>query len=113
MTTISRRKNRKAHFSAPSSVRRMILSAALSKENRLKYNARSLPVRKDDVVKIVRGSFKGREGKVVQVYRKKFCIHIEKITRDKVNGNPNDSLTHFHFYRLRCLGCYSNPSFKR
>ena len=30
----------------------------------------------------------GREGKVVQVYRKKWVIHIERITREKVNGEP-------------------------
>jgi large subunit ribosomal protein L26e len=29
---------------------------------------------------------KGREGKVVQVYRKKWVVHIDKITRDKANG---------------------------
>jgi large subunit ribosomal protein L26e len=32
------------------------------------------------------GSFKGREGKVVQVYRKKWVIHIERITKEKANG---------------------------
>lgn len=36
----SRRKSRKAHFSAPSSVRRVIMSAPLSKELREKYNVR-------------------------------------------------------------------------
>ena len=34
----------------------------------------------------MRGNYKGREGKVVQVYRKKWVIHIERITREKVNG---------------------------
>jgi large subunit ribosomal protein L26e len=47
---------------------------------------RAVPIRKDDEVTVVRGSFKGREGKVVQVYRKKWVIHIERITREKVNG---------------------------
>jgi large subunit ribosomal protein L26e len=28
----------------------------------------------------------GREGKVTQVYRKKWVIHIERVTREKVNG---------------------------
>ncbi|KAK9768283.1 60S ribosomal protein L26A [Basidiobolus ranarum] len=84
--TSSRRKCRKAHFAAPSSIRRKIMSAALSKELREKYNARSIPVRKDDEVLVVRGSFKGREGKIVQVYRKKWVIHIERLTREKVNG---------------------------
>ncbi|KAG9641006.1 hypothetical protein KCU64_g12646, partial [Aureobasidium melanogenum] len=65
----SRRKSRKAHFSAPSSVRRTIMSAPLSKELREKYNVRSIPIRKDDEVTIVRGSNKGREGKVTSVYR--------------------------------------------
>uniref|UniRef100_A0A7S0MY17 KOW domain-containing protein n=1 Tax=Pyramimonas obovata TaxID=1411642 RepID=A0A7S0MY17_9CHLO len=82
----SRRKCRKAHFSAPSSERRKIMSAALSSELRNKYGVRSVPIRKDDEVQVVRGTYKKREGKVVQVYRKKWVIHIERITREKVNG---------------------------
>merc|ERR1711981_705779 len=79
-------KSRKAHFQAPSSVRRKILSAPLSAELRNKYLVRSMPVRKDDEVHVVRGFFKGREGKVLTVYRRKFCIHVERVTRDKANG---------------------------
>ncbi|KAI1855183.1 hypothetical protein JX265_006675 [Neoarthrinium moseri] len=82
----SRRKSRKAHFSAPSSIRRNIMSAPLSKELREKYNVRSIPVRKDDEVTIVRGSNKGREGKVTSVYRLKYVIHVERVTRDKASG---------------------------
>ncbi|KAI7847932.1 translation protein SH3-like domain-containing protein [Circinella umbellata] len=62
------------------------MSSALSKELREKYNTRSIPVRKDDEVLVVRGSLKGREGKVVQVYRKKWVIHIDRVNREKVNG---------------------------
>lgn len=47
---------------------------------------RSLPIRKDDEVKIVRGKYKGREGKVTQVYRKKWVIHVDRVQRDKSNG---------------------------
>ena len=106
----SRRKSRKAHFSAPSSVRRTIMSAPLSKELREKYNVRprpclvllsrscveqnqltrpqvrSIPVRKDDEVTIVRGSNKDKEGKVTSVYRLKYVIHIAGVSRDKANG---------------------------
>ena len=28
----------------------------------------------------------GRDGKVVQVYRKRWVVHIERLTREKVNG---------------------------
>ena len=32
------------------------------------------------------GTHKNRDGKVVQVYRKKYVIHIERISREKNNG---------------------------
>eukprot|EP00442_Polarella_glacialis_P057810 CAMPEP_0115086370 /NCGR_PEP_ID=MMETSP0227-20121206/22546_1 /TAXON_ID=89957 /ORGANISM="Polarella glacialis, Strain CCMP 1383" /LENGTH=135 /DNA_ID=CAMNT_0002475817 /DNA_START=94 /DNA_END=501 /DNA_ORIENTATION=+ len=84
--TCSRRKNRKAHFTAPSHIRRKLMSAPLSKELRTKYGVRSLPIRRDDEVLIARGHYHDREGKVTQCYRKKFRIHIERVTRDKANG---------------------------
>merc|ERR1711907_532371 len=83
----SRRKSRKAHFSAPSSVRRKIMSAHLNKELIQKYHVKSMPIRKDDEVIVVRGINKGREGKVIQVYRKKYVIHIERVTREKSSGS--------------------------
>ncbi|KAK0651198.1 translation protein SH3-like domain-containing protein [Cercophora newfieldiana] len=82
----SRRKSRKAHFNAPSSVRRTIMSAPLSKELREKYNVRSIPIRKDDEVTIVRGLNKEKEGKVTSVYRLKYVIHVERVTREKATG---------------------------
>ena len=103
----SRRKSRKSHFSAPSSVRREIMSAPLSKELREKYNVRlwqkfrhshrpetdifppqvrSIPIRKDDEVMVVRGSNKDKEGKVTSVYRLKYVIHIERVARENAKG---------------------------
>ena len=61
------------------------MSAPLSKELRQKHNVRSLPIRKDDEVMVVRGHFKGQQtGKVVQVFRKKFVVHVERMQREKV-----------------------------
>ncbi len=82
----SRRKSRKAHFTAHSTQRRIIMSANLSKDLQAKYNVRSMPIRKDDEVLVTRGTFKNREGKVTTCYRKKFVIHIDRITREKANG---------------------------
>merc|ERR1711957_461679 len=79
-------KSRKAHFTAPSHIRRKLMSAPLSKELRTKYNVRSLPIRRDDEVIVCRGHYHDREGKVTTVYRKKWTIHIERLTRDKANG---------------------------
>ena len=48
---------------------------------------RSIPLRKDDEVMIVRGSLKNREGKITQVYRRKYIVHVAGLTKDKANGN--------------------------
>merc|ERR1711924_523552 len=90
----SRRKARKAHFTAPSSVRRKIMSAHLNKELSSKYHVKSMPIRKDDEVIVVRGSHRGREGKVIQVDRKKYVIHIERVTREKSNGSTVNAGIH-------------------
>lgn len=81
-----RRKSRKAYFTAPSSVRRVMMSAHLSKDLKDKYSVRAMPIRKGDQVKIMRGTQKGREGKVQTVYRRRRCIYIEKIVKEKTNG---------------------------
>eukprot|EP00560_Eucampia_antarctica_P007674 CAMPEP_0197822930 /NCGR_PEP_ID=MMETSP1437-20131217/247_1 /TAXON_ID=49252 ORGANISM="Eucampia antarctica, Strain CCMP1452" /NCGR_SAMPLE_ID=MMETSP1437 /ASSEMBLY_ACC=CAM_ASM_001096 /LENGTH=139 /DNA_ID=CAMNT_0043421827 /DNA_START=44 /DNA_END=463 /DNA_ORIENTATION=+ len=82
----SRRKSRKAYFSAHSEARRTLMSANLSKELQARHGVRSMPIRTDDEVMIARGMYKTREGKVTSVYRKKFVVHVERITREKVNG---------------------------
>jgi len=35
---------------------------------------------------IIRGANKDKEGKVTSVYRLKYVIHIERVTRDKATG---------------------------
>ncbi|SJM81888.1 60S ribosomal protein L26-A [Zygosaccharomyces bailii] len=84
--SFDRRKNRKAYFTAPSSQRRVLLSAPLSKDLRAKYGIRSLPIRRNDEVLVARGSKKGQEGKVSSVYRLKFAIQVDKVTKEKANG---------------------------
>ena len=84
--TSSRRKNRKAYFGSHSEARRKFMSANLSKELQARHGVRSMAIRKDDEVLIVRGVYKTREGKVTACFRKKFVVHVERITREKVNG---------------------------
>ena len=81
-----RRKARKAYFNAPSHVRRVLLSAPLSKELRAQYGIRSLPIRREDEVLSHPWFQKGQEGKVSSVYRLKFAIQVDKISKEKSNG---------------------------
>lgn len=48
----SARKSRKAHFNAPSHVRRIIMTSMLSKDLQQKHGVKSLPIRKDDEVSV-------------------------------------------------------------
>ncbi|ALV61932.1 LSU ribosomal protein L26e (L24p) [Thermococcus sp. 2319x1] len=80
------RKQRKFLYNAPLHLRHKIVSATLSKELRQKYGVRALPIRTGDKVKIMRGDFKGHEGKVVEVDLKRYRIHVEGATLKKVNG---------------------------
>merc|ERR1712194_110395 len=86
--TSSRRKCRKAHFTAPSHLIRKAMSAPLSKELREKYGVRSLPIRKDDEVTVIRGSMNAREGRITGVFRRKQVVHVERVSRDKSNQQP-------------------------
>ena len=36
----------------------------------------------------MRGNHKGHKGKIIQVFRKKWVIHIDKLTKNKANGAP-------------------------
>ena len=83
----SRRTTRKAHFTAPSDKRRRLLSASLSKDLRSKYGVRSLPIRKDDEVQVVRGKYvKEPTAKVTSVYRRRMCVYLDRITKDRADG---------------------------
>lgn len=42
-----------------------------------------MPIRVGDEVKINRGGKKDSEGKVVQVYRKRYLVHVERVSREK------------------------------
>lgn len=80
------RKQRKALYEAPLHKRQKLVSAHLSKELREKFKKRSLLVRKGDEVKVLRGEFKGRTGKVVEVDLKKLKVYVDGITRKKSTG---------------------------
>jgi len=72
--------------SVPHHRRAKMLSAHLSDELRAKYGTRSLPIRRGDTVKIMRGEYAGVEGKVIAVYRESGRIAVEGVTREKVGG---------------------------
>ncbi|HZY91386.1 MAG TPA: 50S ribosomal protein L24 [Thermoplasmata archaeon] len=82
MTTLSAqpRRQRKALFEADTFERRRRMSVALSKELRTRYGRRSLPVRKGDTVRILSGSYVGREERVAKVDRRSYSLTLDNVT---------------------------------
>ncbi len=81
------RKQRKYAANAPLHLKRKLLSTNLSKDLRKKHEMRNIPLRKGDLVKIMRGKFKGKQGKVIEVKTKLEKIFIEKIQVKKRDGS--------------------------
>ncbi|ALU11358.1 50S ribosomal protein L24 [Ignicoccus islandicus DSM 13165] len=79
-------KQRKFYFNAPLHLRHKFMNAPLSEELQKKYGVKRLPVRKGDTVKIVRGKFRGHEGKVAKVDLKKVRIYVDGATIENSRG---------------------------
>ena len=80
------RKQRKYRYNAPLHVLRKFMAANLDKPLREKYGTRNIEVRKGDEVKIMRGKFKKKTGKVGGVDLSKTRISIDGINRTKKDG---------------------------
>ena len=63
-----------------------MLAAHLAEDLMLRYKRRSIQVIKGDTVKIMRGSYRGRVGKVRRANVRKQRIEVEGITITKVDG---------------------------
>lgn len=81
------RKQRKYIAKAPIHLKKKLSSVGLSKELRAKYSKRSVVIRKGDEAKVMVGSFKGKQGKVVNVNTKRQIVVIEGIQRKKQDGS--------------------------
>ena len=81
------RKQRKYAAKAPLHIKRKLLSVNLSKELRKKIGKRNAVVRKGDNVKVMTGKFKGKTGKIIQVFTKKTKVTVEGIQVKKQDGS--------------------------
>ena len=82
-----RRTNRKKYFNADSEKKRKMMSSGIEKISRGNQNIKTIPLRKGDEVKIVRGNQKGKTGKIIQCSRKYGVIYINSVTYKKANGD--------------------------
>jgi large subunit ribosomal protein L24 len=70
------------------------LGSALSKDLHKKYGKRSIRVVEGDSVKIVRGEYKGVDGKISKISTQKSTVAIEGIKKEKTKGDKFDVYIH-------------------
>lgn len=87
-------KQRKRQWEAPLHQKRKMMRAHLAPKYLEAGKRRSFTVRKGDVVRIMRGEFKGDEGKVEKVDLNKMVITIEKITQAKADESQSARKIH-------------------
>jgi large subunit ribosomal protein L24 len=83
--SIQPRKQRRVSFNASSFDRHRQMSVSLSRDLRSRYKRRALPLRKGDTVRIISGSFKGREERVSKVDMRSLRVTLDNITTKKVD----------------------------
>ncbi len=80
-------KQRKYSYNAPLHIRQKFMGVHLSPELRKKYGRRSITVRKGDTVKILRGQFSKKSGKVTDLELKKSKVYVEGAENIKKDGS--------------------------
>jgi len=80
------RKQRKSRYTAPLHKRQKYMGARFSEELAKQYGTRTAAVVTGDTVKVMRGDFKGKEGKVQAVSLKDGTIEVDGVISTKVDG---------------------------
>lgn len=80
------RKQRRWIYKAPIHAKRKFLRCRLDQFLQEEYGLRNLPVKKGDLVKVMRGQFRDTEGKVVRVDYSKIRVYIDSATTNKANA---------------------------
>jgi len=81
------RKQRKYLANAPMHIQKKFIKANLAKDLRKKHGIRSITLRNGDVVKIMRGKFKGKTGKILKIRTKLRKIEVEGMQVKKQDGS--------------------------
>ena len=66
------------------------ISSPLSKDLQKKYGKKSVRVVEGDSIKIVRGEFKGVDGKIGNISVEKNSISVEAVKKEKTKGEKFD-----------------------
>jgi|GEM_PF-255299 large subunit ribosomal protein L24 len=101
-SSVQPRKQVKFRANAPNHIKRKFMGSSLDKELREKYGRKTIEVRKGDEVKVMRGKFKGKQGKVGMVDVKNTRLQIDGIQRAGKAGGEK-LITWFHPSKVKII----------
>ena len=81
-------------FQATLQTRSKQMGSALSKDLQKKYGKKSARIVEGDSIKIVRGEFKGVDGKVAKISTQKSSVAIDGVKKEKTKGDKFDVYIH-------------------
>lgn len=81
-------------YRASKTLRSKQISSQLSKELKKKYSKNSIRIVEGDNVKIMRGEFKGVDGKVSKISIENNSIAVEGVKKEKTKGDKFDVYIH-------------------
>lgn len=88
------RKQVKFRANAPNHIKKTFMGATLDKALREKYGRRNIEVRKGDEVKIMRGKFKKKQGKIGIVDIQRTRVQVDGIQRMGIGGKKLETWFH-------------------
>ena len=107
------RKQVKFRANAPNHIKRTFMGATSDKALRAKYGMRSIEVRKGDEVKVMRGKFAKKQGKVGKVDVKNTRIQIDGLQRAKKGGEKVETWFHPSNVKIIVLDVSDRKRLKR
>ena len=81
-------------FQATLQTRSKQMGSALSKDLQKKYGKKSARIVEGDSIKILRGEFKGVDGKISKISTQKSSVAIEGVKKEKTKGDKFDVYIH-------------------
>jgi len=94
MVKPTKMRNKQMLFQATFQTRSKQLGSALSKDLQKKYGKKSARVVEGDSVSILRGEFKGVDGKISKISTQKSSVAIDGVKKEKTKGDKFDVYIH-------------------
>merc|ERR1712224_499178 len=93
--------------------RRIMMSSSLNPGLKKKHGMSAVPIRSGDEVVVICGEFKGGEGKVTTIDRKRAVVYVERVKEEFVkarSANIRIAPSNLVITKLKATNCIKKPT---